>query len=140
MSLYICQTDLDRLVEEACEALPEECCGLLVGRRSAIAARVERTVLAENIATGDKTSNYQIDWRTLFNTIRQTRGTAEEIVGFFHSHPDGSAVPSSKDASLAWADHDYVIIPTGAAGQASPTVWRMPSGGTRFEKQQITVT
>lgn len=139
MTLNISQSDLDRMLERARAALPEECCGLLVGRRSGDAAHVKRTVAADNIATGDKTRNYQIDWQTLFETTRQTRDGDEEIVGFYHSHPDGSTEPSIKDTSLAWVDHDYVIIAVGDADQPSPTVWRIPTGDTRFEKHQINV-
>ena len=139
MSLYINQTNLDRLLEEAREAFPEECCGLLVGRRDGADMHVERIVRAANIAEGDKTTNYQVDWATLFETIRQARFDKDTIVGFYHSHPDGSTKPSIKDTESAWIDHAYVIIPSGRHERTSPTSWRIRTGTEQFEPERIVV-
>lgn len=139
MSLYISQTDLDRLLEEARAALPEECCGLLIGRRDEGDAHVDRIIPAGNIAEADRSKNYQIDWLTLFQTIRRTRDDKDGIIGFYHSHPDGSATPSTRDTESAWIDHSYIIVATGKDAPSAPVSWRIPTCGTRFEKEPIVV-
>ncbi len=139
MSLYISQTDLDRLLEEARTALPEECCGLLIGRREGGDTYIDRIIPAGNIAEADRSKNYQIDWLTLFQTIRRTRDDKDGIIGFYHSHPDGSATPSTRDTESAWIDHSYVIVPAGRHARSAPVSWRIPTGGIRFEKEPIVV-
>ncbi|MCH7592406.1 MAG: M67 family metallopeptidase [Planctomycetes bacterium] len=139
MSLYIRQTDLDRLLGETRAALPEECCGLLIGRREGGDTHVDCIIRAGNIAKGDRSKNYQIDWRTLFETVRRVRNDQKEIIGFYHSHPDGSAKPSTTDTESAWIDHAYIIVPAGKHRQSAPVSWRIPAGGTRFEKERIVV-
>ena len=139
MILYISQTDLDRLLEEARAALPEECCGLLIGRRDGGDRHVERIIPADNIAEGDRSKNYQIDWRTLFQTIRRTRNDKEGIIGFYHSHPDGTTKPSTKDTESAWIDHSYIIVATGNDAPSAPVSWRVPTDGARFKRERIVV-
>lgn len=139
MSLCISQTDLDRLLEEARTALPQECCGLLIGRRDGGDTHVDRIIPAGNIAESDRSKNYQIDWPTLFQTIRRTRNDKDGIIGFYHSHPDGSAEPSTSDTESAWIDHSYIIVATGKDAPSAPMCWRIPTCGTRFEKEPIVV-
>ena len=137
MSLYISQSDIECLVECARRAHPEECCGLLIGVRRGGNGHVEGVVPAENIAEDDRTRNYQIDWKTLFETLRRTRHETKDIIGFYHSHPDGSAEPSRKDAESAWVGHSYVIIPTGAVDGNAPASWSIQGDGGQFCREGI---
>ncbi len=139
MALYITRSDLHSLRQHARAAWPDECCGVLVGRRSHGDTCTERVVPAQNIAEHDRSRNYQIDWETLFATVRQARRSSFDIVGFYHSHPDGSFVPSRKDASTAWVDRFYVIIPTTEHRVHEPTSWRIQVSGTAFEQETLLV-
>ncbi len=100
---------------------PLESCGLLVGGRDGSQVNVRRVVAGRNMADGDRLRRYQIDWHTLFNTIRQARDSGEAIVGFYHSHPDCEPAPSLADRTAAWLDHVYLIVPVkhGVAEQAA---------------------
>ena len=139
--LIIPRSVLDGLSAHALEALPEECCGVLLGPTRTDPPRVAQMVRAENIAEGDRTTAYQIDWQTLFAVTKATRNSEERIVGFFHSHPDGSRSPSARDLADAWIDFSYVIVSVDAlAGTVSRvTSWRIPPGTNRFEEEQIVV-
>lgn len=102
---------------------------------------MERIVAAENIADGDRRRNYQIDWKTLFATVRRVRQELCEMIGFYHSHLDGSAEPSRKDAELAWLDHSYVILLLVDLEVLSVTSWRIPNeGASSFEPEAIILT
>ena len=111
-SLQICRPVFDAIVAHAGHDYPDECCGILLGRTSGPHSFVDRVVRAENIVDGDRGKSYQIDWRTLFSTVRSTRQSPEQeqIVGFYHSHPDGSTDPSPRDSEAAWEAYSYVIV------------------------------
>jgi proteasome lid subunit RPN8/RPN11 len=128
-----------RLRAHAEAALPHECCGILLGRAIDRETTVHRVIAAENIAEGDRRRTYQIDWRTLFETVRATRNGVDQIVGFYHSHPDGSARPSRGDRFEAWIDYVYVILSIADARPPGLTAWRIPTPGDPFVRQTVRV-
>jgi proteasome lid subunit RPN8/RPN11 len=96
----------DAVVAHAREAAPDECCGLLLGRKDAIVEAIR----ARNIAA-DPGSGFVIDPADHFGAIRTARARSLEIVGFYHSHPRSAPAPSPRDlAEFNYPDHFYVIV------------------------------
>ena len=87
---------LDRMMDHARATLPQEACGLLVGRNG----QASRFVPTENTLRSE--TEYEIDPAFLAATFRLLRDTGEELVGIFHSHPRGPATPSSRDLKRAY--------------------------------------
>jgi proteasome lid subunit RPN8/RPN11 len=90
------------LVEEmyahAREASPEECCGLVGGRDG----RAENVYRLRNVA-GDASVAYEAAPEDLFAAQRRMRGSGEELLGIYHSHPrSADPVPSPTDVKLAF--------------------------------------
>ena len=110
MAIQVPTRLMEELIRHAESTLPNECCGILVGRSVDDETHVDRVIQARNITEDDPKRSYQIDWRTLFETVRFTRDSREEMVGFYHSHPDGTNRPSKKDQELAWVNHVYLIV------------------------------
>jgi proteasome lid subunit RPN8/RPN11 len=102
---------------------PCECCGVLVGRRNGVGVVIERTVPAPNITESDPFSSYQVDWETLIKTRRELRGGPSEIVGFYHSHPDGTSRPSRRDGRFAWSGHTFLIVPVSRLEVGQVAAW-----------------
>lgn len=100
---------------------------------------VQRAVPAHNIAEGDRRTAYQLDWKTLFATVRAVRLGSEDIIGFYHSHPDGSDRPSRRDLESAWVGYCYLIICMMEGACTAVTGWRVPRNGTGFEEEPIAV-
>ena len=101
------------LVDEARVAGDEEVCGLLVGRREKAQCRVARTVACRNAAPeGRRQTRFEIDPRRLIEEERVARGSGEEVVGFYHSHPAGDPVPSPVDRTYMglWPGMVWVIL------------------------------
>lgn len=73
-------------------AAPQEACGLLFGQDGAI---LEASV-AENVAA-EPHRFFEIDPAHLFDAHRRARAGPLSIVGCWHSHPGGGAVPSVAD-------------------------------------------
>lgn len=112
----------------------QECCGLLLGDR--VAMRVERIVPAANVAA-DPEHCFEIDPIALLAAHKAARAGGPQIVGHYHSHPTGEAVPSATDAALAQGDGEvWLLAGRGGALRA----WRaLPDGALhgRFEALEI---
>ena len=107
------------LVAEARGAGGEEACGLLVGRRERVRSLVARTVACRNAAPeGTRETRFEIDPRRLIEEERAARGSGEEVVGFYHSHPAGDLVPSPVDRTYMalWPAMVWVIVGAGVPG------------------------
>jgi desampylase len=105
MSLYLSRTHHAQLLKWANEAAPQECCGLLLGSNM-IVSTIEK---AENVAV-DPHTYFEIDPVTLIKAQKQMRVGGPDIIGYFHSHPNGLDRPSATDADHAVADGKYWLI------------------------------
>jgi desampylase len=100
----------DRLIAHAREESPRECCGLLLGRGDEV-AEARR---ARNVASSPET-RFVIDPKDHIDARRDGRARGLEILGFYHSHPHGAAVPSATDlAEATYPGCVYAIIGLGA--------------------------
>jgi proteasome lid subunit RPN8/RPN11 len=88
-----------QIAREANAAFPRECCGLIEGRVEG--SRIVATALhpARNIAVA--TDRFEIDPAAHIALLRKLRGTDRAIIGCYHSHPNGRAEPSRRDADGA---------------------------------------
>ena len=94
------------------ETYPHECCGILLGRVDDDSTRiVTSTAPCGNTRTDSPQNRYNIDPRELIRIQREGRERGEDIVGFYHSHPDHPARWSPTDLAEAhWIGSSYVII------------------------------
>ena len=98
------------LVGHAARAAPHEACGLLLGDRDHIEAVVE----TRNVAAHPETA-FEIDPAALLRIHRDARGKGQHVIGHYHSHPNGRAEPSLRDAAGAVEDGRlWLIIANGA--------------------------
>lgn len=84
-----------RIMDEARAAFPRECCGLLEGVRDGDAVQVHALHAARNLSCDD--DHFEIDPADHFAALRSARAAARQIVGCYHSHPNGRAEPSAHD-------------------------------------------
>lgn len=120
MKLRISSLQRQQLLDWSKEAEPNECCGLLFGY-DGIVGRVQ---LTENVAD-EPSHEFEIDPSALIAAERQARQGGPAILGYFHSHPNGVAKPSVKDAEMAADDGRQWLIVAGSR----ITCWRPVSRG-----------
>jgi proteasome lid subunit RPN8/RPN11 len=122
-ALEIGQTVVDSIVAHARAALPNECCGLLIG----VAGRIRRSVPATNLEPGP--SSYLIDPADHFAAIRSARAEGCEVLGAYHSHPGAEPVPSRRDvAEASGTDFVYLIVSIGPDERADVRAYRVGEG------------
>ncbi|HXH06577.1 MAG TPA: M67 family metallopeptidase [Vicinamibacterales bacterium] len=103
---------LDRVLRHARRTLPEECCGLLIGRD----LRVEWAQPAPNLRSSP--DRFLVDPAAHFAAIRLARALGLEVIGAYHSHPVGAAAPSAIDRAEA---HDPELLHLIVAPSAPPS-------------------
>ena len=129
---------LEAVTAHAESAYPAECCGLLVGTAEDCRAwRVRRVVPSRNLAPADRRDRFEIDPALQLDLQRELRGTAEAIVGVYHSHPDGQPMPSATDLESAWQPGLVWLIAAVHSGRLAATTAHLlveADGAVRFDE------
>lgn len=108
MGVTISRSILVGMKKAAAAAWPREACGLLFGEEGVISAFSEVRNLAETPET-----RFELDPAALFAALRAERGGGARVIGYWHSHPSGSADPSETDAAMAAPDSKLWMILAG---------------------------
>ncbi len=108
------------LLAEAREAAPHEACGLLLGTGS----HVETATRTPNVAP-DPLRHFELDPAALIAAHKAARTGGPQLLGYWHSHPNGRVGPSDADRASASGDgRAWAIVANGAL-----TVWLDGPGG-----------
>jgi proteasome lid subunit RPN8/RPN11 len=108
--LKISQKDYSGIRRHGEETYPHECCGVLLGQMDGDVRIVTSTARCGNTRTDSPQNRYHIDPKELVRIQRQARERDEDIIGFYHSHPDHPAQWSKTDLEEAhWIGCSYVI-------------------------------
>ena len=84
---------------------PNEACGILAGRDSAISGIYKMTNAEQSPVS------YCMDTSEQFRVMKDLREKSLSMVAIFHSHPSSPANPSGKDIALAfYEDALHVIV------------------------------
>ena len=93
------------MVQHALRELPNECCGVLIGHHG----QIERVVALRNAEPSPET--YALDPEEQIALFTDMEKQGEQLLGIYHSHPQGPSEPSGMDLRLAFhPDVLYVII------------------------------
>ncbi|MCY7368783.1 MAG: M67 family metallopeptidase [Chamaesiphon sp.] len=147
MTIVISAERLNIIYNHAESIYPEECCGILLGIIAGISKTVseviptindwQRTVSDE--VDRNKNSRYTINPSDIFTAQKRARDLQLDIIGFFHSHPDYPAIPSTCDRSQAWETYSYPIISVINGKVSEIKSWVLDSDGI-FQLEQIQIT
>jgi proteasome lid subunit RPN8/RPN11 len=92
-----------------------EACGLLFG----VPGEIREATVAANVSPEPR-HRFEIDPAHLFDAHRRSRAGPLQLLGCWHSHPDGQAVPSRRDrdgvSDMSWL---WLIATAGDL-----TLWR----------------
>jgi desampylase len=106
---------LRRQIEaEARAAFPRECCGLIEGVRRSDGLRAVKLHPARNLA--GEADRFEVDPEAQFAALRTARESGRDVIGCYHSHPNGVAEPSPRDREGAGED-GFVWLIAALAGK-----------------------
>lgn len=120
MRVEISSAALQQIIAAAAASPDAEICGLLFGATDAI----DRVDPCANVAA-DPARAFEIDPRRLIAAHKAMRGGGPGLVGCYHSHPHGAAIPSPRDARAAAPDGWLWLI----AARGEVTAWRAVAAG-----------
>lgn len=135
MAYRISRAVLRAILQDARLTPDIERCGLLLGRGGEITG----SIAAANVHP-DPTRHFELDPAVLLSAERSARDAGEagtQLLGHYHSHPVGAAVPSATDAAMAAADGRLWMI----INADDVTLWRSPldqPAGT-FCREELTI-
>jgi len=117
---------------------PDECCGALLGRMDLSGRLITAAIPCRNVSPEPRHNRYEISPRELVNIQRAARENDEEILGFYHSHPDHPAQSSETDLEQAyWFGCSYVITSVSAGPVVGETVSYLLDGKGEHEKHFV---
>jgi proteasome lid subunit RPN8/RPN11 len=97
MDIVLTSGVLTALIAAARDKHPCEACGILLGANDRIIA----TIPAANVHITPET-HFEIDPQALIDAHRAARAQgALQVIGYYHSHPNGEPVPSNTDQAAA---------------------------------------
>jgi len=117
--LRIGKAEFDEMRRHGEETYPHECCGVLLGQMDGDERLVTSIARCGNTRDDSPHNRYNIDPRDLVRIQREGRERGQDIVGFYHSHPDHPPHWSPTDLAEAhWFGCSYVITSVEKGGAA----------------------
>jgi proteasome lid subunit RPN8/RPN11 len=118
----ILQDAFDRIVAHAVEEKPNECCGLLIGS----ADLVHDAVRARNVRRSP--TKFEVAPADHFAALRKARAAGLEVIGAYHSHPNGPSGPSETDRARLTDPSLVHVIVSLAHGTRTVRAFRFTEG------------
>jgi len=103
---------VEEMLRRHCEEqYPNEACGALFGHGDGTTEAWVVTGIgaAPNEHGDDHRRRYLVPPEFQLEAERHARATNQEVLGYYHSHPDHPALPSEYDRSHAWSGYLYLI-------------------------------
>ena len=116
---------------------PHEICGLLIGSITENGWMITEVRQVANLNSKRAADRFELDPAAYQRIDRELRGTAHEIVGVYHSHPDAPAKPPPTDLGSAWEGFAYPIISICDGKVADLRCWSINESGDRFQQNAI---
>ena len=92
------------MVSHAMEELPNECCGLILGRDG----HLEEVIPMRNLRPAP--DYYFMDPEQQVKVFSEMEKNGKSLLGIYHSHPNGPPYPSNTDLELAYHPDTFYFI------------------------------
>ncbi len=120
------------------DSYPLECCGFLLGRAADELKVVEQIRRAENRRQDSPRNRFEIEPGDFLEAESEGRARGFEVLGFYHSHPDASPLPSDYDREHAWPWYTYLIVPVVGGRAGLPSAWILKDSRDSFDEEAWT--
>lgn len=96
----ISKENYNKMVKQAKDQFPLECCGLLAGIKTDDEILIKNIYPLTNI--DQSSEHFSMDPKEQFTAMKQMRTDGHMLVGNYHSHPYTPSRPSEEDKRLAY--------------------------------------
>ncbi len=132
------QQSIEALTAHAERDYPHECGGMLIGEFDSNKKTVVETFPLENAREEEARHDRILILPTdVLKAERYAREKKLDIVGYYHSHPDDTAVPSQYDLDHALPVWSYVIASVIEGNVADIRSWEMENDRSKFNEEQV---
>jgi proteasome lid subunit RPN8/RPN11 len=119
---------------------PYECGGMLIGRFENDGRKVvTETFPLENSSTEDQRNRVLIHPKDVMRAERHARAAKLDVVGYYHSHPEDTAIPSQYDLDHALPVWTYIIVSVLDGKAADFRSWEMENDRSRFNPEEFLI-
>ncbi|MDP6793418.1 MAG: M67 family metallopeptidase [Anaerolineales bacterium] len=127
--LTLTENQTQKMIAHAQAALPNEACGLLGGKDG----HVQAVYPGANAELSP--ARYRMDPQEQLLALDAIKLGGEDLLGIFHSHPEGQVFPSATDIAQAYyPDAVYIILARPRSGK-----WQMHGYDLRNGRSQKVV-
>jgi proteasome lid subunit RPN8/RPN11 len=153
MALKLSGEHLEAIRAHGARDYPNECCGILLGMAEDSSKQVIEVVPLANLRHDPKRAQellpldepgresernrFLIDPLEQLRVEKDARARGLDVVGYYHSHPDHPARPSTYDRDHAWPWYSYVIVAVERGAPNALTSWVLAEDRSHFEEEEI---
>ncbi|MBM2845758.1 MAG: Mov34/MPN/PAD-1 [Bacteroidetes bacterium] len=118
---------------------PEECCGVIFGEETEGGRCVHDVLAIHNTVDRQRNRRFLVSPEEYRSVEQRARNERTQILGWYHSHPDHPAQPSSFDLNHALPWFSYVIVSVDKGISASVRSWLMRDDRSTFDEEVLAV-
>ena len=133
--MKIARAAMEAVKAHGAEGYPHEICGILVGPRGTRTATEAKR--AGNIIVERARDRYEIDPRDHIRIQREADAGGQDIVGYYHSHPDHPAQASRFDTERAWSGYVYLIVSVANGEAVETSAFVAEKDGGPFHPEEL---
>ncbi len=155
MVLRLNSQHFDAVRKHGAEGYPAECCGVLLGRADGARKEVAEVVPLKNLRADPERAQsvlplaepgmetdrnrFLIDPRDQLRVEKDARARGLDVLGYYHSHPDHPARPSSYDREHAWPWYSYLILAVERGAPKELASWVLSDDRSAFQSEAVEV-
>jgi proteasome lid subunit RPN8/RPN11 len=121
------------------QTYPEECCGMILGTSTDSLQTVDSIIEIDNSQCENRKRRFLITPQQYLQAERIAKEKNLELLGFYHSHPDHPAIPSTFDTEHALPFFIYVIVSISQGEPKSMTAWLLSENRSRMIEKALSI-
>ena len=121
------------------QCYPEECCGIMIGKRVGELRVVGGTFELDNSQEENRKRRFFVTPKEYMRAEKVAAENGMELLGFYHSHPDHPAIPSEYDREHALPWFTYIVLAVAKGEPKVMTAWELSESRDRFLEKHLSV-